>query len=256
MESDFASELETSNKILKRMQLNKRENYHLVTDCSEESRLAIKYFAQQGMLPKIHRWSNEELTEGFSHVTRLVNAHLFANSNFLNETDMPFLVVDEGINRWGYRSFSGVKSFLRKKMSGLDNAKFNGYHSPFWRVPCQDAFYPKVTCFDEKQENVFRGDIKEAPYDFSALNFHDFKSWHEVSCWKIGNLEELIKKQDNKGIIKDLKTQTIIFPDEIQPLRDGKIIPFTDSRCMYQITFEAYFRDQENVFGIYADMAD
>ncbi|MBI4116217.1 hypothetical protein HY449_00560 [Candidatus Pacearchaeota archaeon] len=230
--------------------------FHLLVNENKESRLASDYLKQQGINPRVHKYTEEGLKENLEHPFPHVNANLYANSEFLNEPNMPFLVVDAGISQWGYPSFSGVKSFLRKKISGLDEATFEKYHTPFWRVNCYDAFYPKVTCFNEKQEKFFQGDKSKAPYNFGVLNLHDFKQWHEASCWKVGKLEELAKKQDKNGVVKDSKTLTILFPDDLEILERGKIVPFTDSRNMYQVSFEAYFNNGGNIFGISADMVD
>src|SRR3989344_1589013 len=106
---EFQSEV--FNKRWERRQLNKTENYHLITDGSEESKLSIRYFVESGMLPKIHKWSDAELREEDSRIVPLVNAHLFVNSKFLDKSDLPCLIVDEGASQWGYRSFFGIKSF-------------------------------------------------------------------------------------------------------------------------------------------------
>ena len=98
--------------------------FHLLINGNRESRLALDYLKQQGINPKVHKYTGEELRENLEHPFPLVNANLYANSEFLHEPDLPFLVVDVGISQWGYPSFSGVKSFLRKRISGLDGAKF------------------------------------------------------------------------------------------------------------------------------------
>ncbi|MEK6898153.1 MAG: hypothetical protein AABX28_02220 [Nanoarchaeota archaeon] len=130
------------------------ENFHLLIDGSKESNLVLDYLSQQGITPNVYEYTEEQLKENFEHPFPLLNGNLYANS--FKELQIPFLIVDEDMVQWGYPSFFGVKSFLRKKISGLDNAKFEKYYSPFWRFPSQDAFYPKIICFDENQQKFLQ----------------------------------------------------------------------------------------------------
>ncbi len=237
------------------------EEIFLYVDRSPESRLAQRYLEENGVNPQV-QVCRDVFPAFIFHATSPV----FQNS--FKEPLIPSLIDRDRSKSplmFSYVSFSGVKSFLRGKIRAP-----GGKGKFYWRDI--KTFYPRrdlgengksgkkeklVTCFDRDQQRIFEGPIDCAPFTFAGiLDSHDFKDWYEVSCWSVGNLEEIAKKQSRTGPIFDDKTKTVLFPDEIEMLRHGKNIVTVDSRSNYHVTFEAYFSDNGQLFGVYADMVD
>ena len=172
------------------------------------------------------------------------------------------------VSPFSFISFSGVKTFLRDQ--ALSKLSERNNEPVFWRDV--KTFYPNqeydpkfgfrekqnlVTCFNRKEERIFEGKITEAPYQLKdVLDRHDYKAWYEVSCREIGEIEKLKKKQDKNGMITDKLTLTTLFPDEIEKLERGERIITVDSRSIYHVTYEAYFRSNGTLYGLYAHMQD
>ena len=234
---------------------------------NKESELAQEYLSDNGINFYIRFCSTDSLSE-FSYADPLF-------SNSFKEPMIPSLIMRHPsyMGNFSYLSFSGVKSLIRDKLRNELNGEsqfFSKYVNFYWRdiktfYPHQDydkekGFSKKrelITCFDRDQKKIFEGPIKESPYQLKELlETHDFKDWHYVSSWEIGELEELTNKKNRKGVVIDRETRTVLFPDEVETLGEGRRIVTKDSRSIYHVTFEAYFNDNGNIFGLYAFMFD
>jgi len=244
------------------------ENF-LFVNGSRESELSQEYLNRSGVSHHIRLSGSatpSELLPPGSIFGSLEATPLFSNS--FREPIIPSLIVRNPIylGLFSYLSFSGVKSFLRDKVRG----KLNGEGKFYWTDV--KTFYPHqeynkekgfgkkrklVTCFDKEQKRIFEGPLDESPHKLKELlDSHDYKDWYKVSSWQIGDLEELARRQDGRGIVLDEETRTVLFPDEIDMLREGKRVVTQDSRSIYHVTFESYFVDNGQIFGLYAHMFD
>ncbi len=223
---------------------------HLFVENSEESNIARDYLKMFGFDFSLDFIDNLSLERGIFDQRYSCG---FANS--LRNSFAPTLLSfpDNLI----YLSLFGVESFLRDDMN-INNVR--RLRKACWES--NNLYYDEkekklVRCFDKYGEKIFEGSIEKAPWNFvEVLNSHNFKDWHDVSSWQIGKLSDLEKKKDGRGIIHDNDAGIALFPYDLELLKNNKIIPITDSRCYMQVLFEAYFNDNGNIYGVYANMTD
>ena len=233
----------------------------LFADKSNDSKLAAEYLEKSGFEferidPKLLR------TEDYR-----VNGNVFGH--FLKKSKrsrIPYLSgrIPGVIGYFGYPSLSGVKAYIRDRIGeDLFGDKFGLKPGRFWKNVKRISYSSdgNVSCFDENGEKIFEGPLEESPIKIQPhLSKHPYKSWNEVSAWKVGKLEELAEKQNEQGIIIDEPTRTILFPDDIEILKGRGIIVTKDSGTIMSADFEAYFArgsgKRREVFGVYASMFD
>jgi len=150
-----------------------------------------------------------------------------------------------------YFSLDGVNSFLRKLL----------LKDPSKRYFLEDikTFYDSktstATCFNAKDKIIFKGPSDSAPYNIKKiLNKHSYKMWGEVECWEIGNLKEISSKVNEDEIVLGKQNGVILFPEELESLKKGEIIPLSDSRSLYHVEFEALHLEGDSLFRITASM--
>jgi len=224
-------------------------HFLLYVDNSPESHLAAKYLEQEGINFQNSYFSGE-------------SDRNYILAQLAGKTKLPIL-VDTAV---GFpRSMTGIKNLLRWVI-----LKRAGAEEPYHSVPKDLAFYVSwdfgssptkksnvVTCFNEENDKVYVGDINKAPHPVKAvLDTHDFKSWHEVASWEVGNLAEISKTKDKKGRTVSLEKKLVLFPDDIENLKSGDVAVTQDSRCMYQVLYEAFFQDSDRLYRVYANMFD
>lgn len=237
------------------------DDLYLIVDDSEESQAALDFVYHNGLNPHVFLGG----FKGFGRVVPKVNANLFANS--FEEPEVPFLVAYQSgrVSTWGYPSFSGIKVYAREKIEAeLFGDKFGMKPERFWKNV--RTFYSSsegnvrqnlVTCFDQKGERIFEGLIDRAPHKLEApLSRHGYDTWHEVSSWEIGGLDELQRMQAENGVIIKPETRTVLFPEDLLNLRNGRIVITEDSRSPYNVTYGAFFNDEGTITGLYANMFD
>lgn len=233
----------------------------LYIDDREEDKLALQYLQQERLNPEIIKSNTKEIVQKLKYTTPWY-------SNSKEEPLLPSIITSSRhlVTTISFISFSGVKSFLRYKILGEQTNN----ERPFWEE--LNTFYPHqdydpehgfggkqklVTCFNQDKERIFEGKIDEAPHPIKALlEEHDFKEWYDVSSWYVGRLEELVKRQDMHKRIIDKETRTMLFPDDVEILKNGKKVIITDSRSIYHVTYQACFNDNGTVYGLYAHMFD
>lgn len=269
------TEKNQGRKIVEEREIPQDELYLVVGD-NDESQLALDFVHRHGLNPSIVLGKGRAFPRGYdiSEVS-FFNGNLYANS--FGERSPPLLVVQrlgEHSETLGYHSFSGVRTYLRRKI--LDELRESEELSVrdffYWRNV--DTFYPSsrfdekthkhtneelklVTCFDKQRGRIFEGSINRAPHKLEeSLSRHDYTHWHDVSSWEIGGLDELQELRDERGVIIKLQTRTVLFPDDVEILRNKKLVITGDSRSTMHVTYEAYFNNKGTIFGIYAHMFD
>ncbi len=209
--------------------------FTLIEDDSQESKLAREYL------------DNENVKYLLYVPQRVLKSPpLIGFLNSFQENPLPQLLY-LNFPQTLFISFSGIKSFLRRRICDNEGIKEDAY---WWKNVTTD--YPNVTCFDKQGNKMFEGLQEQSPYAFQEhLQAYRFESnWPKVSCWKIGYLEEVIKKQERR--IVEPKTQTVLFPDDIEILKSKKRVIVTDIRSIYDTTYVAYFCKEDIIFGLYA----
>jgi hypothetical protein len=204
-----------------------KETITLYADNTREGNLAKKY--SESLNPTIiSNYDNdlEKLDE-------------FAVSFFINRDNSPFplLVLNssEYENSVYYSSFLGVKSFLRKRFKNKNTKKdFNNIEG-------------KIVCY-EKNKVVWGGDKEsKSPYDFKELlESHPLKEWNKIKIGKICKLEDLIIQKNPFLSFEDL----IIFPDEIDLLKNNQKIITHDIASGYHVEQEFYYLYKEFIYKL------
>jgi len=222
--------------------------YVLYVDESKESKLALKYLKEEGLDFQIRSHFGE-------HEKQLV-------LDVLDTVATLPILYDETV---GFsRSITGIKNLVRAMVLAKLGIEYE--HS----IPKDLAFYTDwdysikpvkvtkvVTCFNKQGEKIYVGDIDKAPHHVKEpLNTHDYKSWHEVASWEIGDWNKISQKKDEKERIVDLEKKLILFPDDIEKLELGNVAVITDSRSIYDVTYEAYFKEANKLYKLYANMFD
>ena len=232
-------------------------NIQLFANRNAESEMARHYLSQHG-IGFMERFADDKeiISEtGYRGPFSSDSDISFANS--LQRPLVPSLFFTSGIGKHAYRSIDGIRALVR----GYLHRDFMGKRENYWGEMGREGrrittFYPKITCFDNKKKKIFEGDINQSPYQFKEhLKRHKYDSWHEVSCWRVGSLEDLSKKKEN-GMIADLETRTLLFPEEIEMLGKGEDVVIEDDFSLYHVTFSLYFNEKGIVHGIYAYMFD
>jgi len=239
----------------------------LLSDNSKESHLAEVYLSNFDINFSINHGKSNDLWNKLNDSN--ASPH-FVNS--FKNPNLPSLTTffPGYICHFAYISLLGIEDFLRGIIL-QDLYEENKIEEKYWYWRDVNTFYPEqdyngkvfgerkklVTCFDRNKERIFEGPILNSPFKFDdQLDKHDFKDWHDVSCWSIGKLGDLTKKVNENGVVIDENTATVLFPHDIELLKNNKLVPITDSRCYMQVLFEAYFNNNDNVYGIYTNMID
>ena len=224
------------------------ERLFLYADLKRESKLAIKYLKDESL--QFLRVDRNFVDEGLDYV----------------KSPPPFLLVQsQEIFPQRYSSLMRIKEFLKLKRLeafGLNREKqFDYWHQKVNGFSCFYNFNNDgtkiVKCFDERNKEIFIGDLTKSPFPLkSLLDEHRYKNWDQVSGWKIGSYDNLMENIDDKGKVINADTRTVLFPDDMENLRLGKKVITHDSGCAYQVIYEAYFNDNGDIYGIYANMID
>lgn len=247
--------------------------------------LAVKDFDElQLVLPDLDFWI--ELGRKWQ-ATEQVSLRLYANkglesriaANLLQEEGLHFTTIDvqrkavgeialpafvDASNGACYRSFVGIKSFLRSKILEEHGVTDSNYHLQkdlkfyqSWDFDAKPAKqFHAITCFNENNEVTYAGDINHAPHPAKkVLDKHPFKDWHEVASFEVGRWQEILRNRD-KARILDAKRKVVLFPEEVKSLESGGEVVIHDSGSMYEVHYEAYFKDSEKLYRLYAYMLD
>ncbi len=178
-------------------------------------------------------------------------------------TSLPVLVdLKTG---YAYSSLPGVKKFIRHEILGRRGINIHEYACTDklkffvdWDYSAKPAKITHiVTCFDSRGRKVYTGDIEKAPHPIKKhIDDYDYQDWHEVGSWEIGKWQKLLSSRSRNERVVNLETRTVLFPDDIELLKQEKVVVINEVRHFMQVTYEAYFRDKEKLYRLYADMLD
>ena len=225
------------------------EKLFLYADRKRESNLVVKYLEDEDL--KFLRVDRDFVDEGLDYIKSLPPC-------------LKVYFLDEVHSR-KYISLMEIKEFLKMKRLeafGLNREKqFDYWHQEVNGFRCFYNFNRGgtkiVKCFDERNKEIFIGDINKSPFPLkSLLDEYRYKDWDQVSGWKIGSYDSLMENIDDKGRVINVATRTVLFPDDMENLRLGKKVITHDSGCAYQVIYEAYFKDNGDIYRLFAEVMD
>ncbi|HLA23719.1 MAG TPA: hypothetical protein VJZ93_04265 [Candidatus Nanoarchaeia archaeon] len=237
----------------------------LVIGDNDESQMALDFLKRNKLNPEILIGTGRAFSGGYDDSRVPLSSAVLYEGSSKNAT--PLIVVKKRemiTSTWCYRSFDGVKAYVREKLGEeLFGDKFGTNPIRFWREI--DTFYNDrdrkrdATFFELPDRVSYKGDIDSAPYNLkSQLPESLARGWHDVSGWKVGNIERLLKLEDKKGWIIDRDTKTILTGHEIRNLINDRVknIVTKNSSSIYHKEYGAYYKSGNNLCGIYASMQD
>lgn len=207
-----------------------------------DSRIAAKYLEQEGFKFEIIELNRENVDIGYiAKLPILIN----------------LWTTDESVKEYHnncWTSLTGVKNFITGELLKKSGVKSH------WDYKFEiKSFYgteKNVTCFNPKREKIYVGPLEKAPHPIEKpLDDYSYKSWHDVGSWEIGNWRKLLETMDDNKII-NLETRTVLFLDDIEKLKNREKIVTQEIRHFMEVTYETYFRDEDKLYRLYANMFD
>lgn len=158
----------------------------------------------------------------------------------------------------------------KPEYSGHSYYLYYPYHIDFskggwYRDENNELQCAEVWCFNEKNELVFLGKIRNAPYPVSEmLKAHWYvqrvgeKAFSELVCWDLGLWHLIRERKDERGHLIQPDPPVVLFVDEVKALENGQKqqLIVDDHSDLLSVGYDGYFLIDGHLYRIYGRKYD